>query len=158
MQSSSLIAAVVTASVAVIVAIVTQIWTSRRERSDRRYAARRQAITDAQDAALDLRTTLGEYGESVRESFGPDVALNRALQRARGRFEITTSRVQDPVLVGALEQWERAASARFLSVQEVDASVEDDWFHYVNDLAGAALRSTSGQSTPGLRSRLTPPR
>lgn len=161
MGNSGVIAAVITAAVAVIVALLTQVATSRRDRADRRYAARRQAIVDAQDSAVDLRTALAEYGETVRRSATipapPPTDVARAVQRARGRLAVAVSRVQDAAIQTAIDNWQHAAERRFLSVEEVTAAEEDAWFSYVNALAGLALRSTDGETTAGDRRQLTTP-
>ena len=57
--------AVISASVAVILAILTQIAVSIRARTDRRYLARRLALREAQDAALAYRTALLRYGRAL---------------------------------------------------------------------------------------------
>lgn len=192
-DDAAVVGAVISAAVAVVVAIATQIGTSLRARTDRRYTAQRAALIEAQDAALELREALADYGHGIRLSLrginaeptvpgslggggasGPramgDTGVELSVdgspgqehegrrRRATGRFQVTVSRVQDPVVVAALRTWESAASRRFISTDEVSASTEDEWFAYVQALCHAALTSTTGVTTASSRRHLTAPR
>jgi hypothetical protein len=71
---AAVVGAVISAAVAVVVAIATQIGTSLRARTDRRYTARRAGLIEAQDAALELREALADYGHGIRVSLRASTA------------------------------------------------------------------------------------
>jgi hypothetical protein len=158
--------AVISASVAVIVAVLTQIATSVRARTDRRYVARRLALREAQDAALAYRTALLRYGRALPRSVAAveggalaDVpaALDDERITAQGAFTVAVSRVEDAHIALALERWAQAASRRFIDVKDLSATVEHDWFTYGNKLIAAALPRADCQTNEKARSAIAEP-
>lgn len=158
--------AVISASVAVIVAVLTQIATSVRARTDRRYTARRLALREAQDAALAYRTALLRYGRALPSSVfavegGSLADVPAALEDDRlttqGAFTVAVSRVEDAHIALALERWAQTASRRFIDVKDVSANVEQDWFTYGNKLIAAALPRADCQTDHKARSAIPEP-
>ena len=154
--SGSLWAAVVTAAVAVVVAVLTQLESWRRSRSDRAYERRRAALVDVQEAALVLRDTLREYGEVVVTSLlgapgaaePPGVVVSNlaprsALDRALGRLDVCGVRLEPRAgsqAVGtALAQWRLKADEHFLSPGDLTADAEQRSWTDLNLLIGTAL-------------------
>lgn len=144
----SVISAVIAALVALAVAVVGQLAISSRERSARRYERRRSALLDVQDAALELRRQLRQYGELVRAHPGqPGVAASTAEQdfdTARSRLVVALSRVEDQRAVEAVVAWQAAASVSFISVLDVSASQEQARWEAMNQAVGRALQDLSG--------------
>ncbi|SHG12958.1 hypothetical protein SAMN05443575_1451 [Jatrophihabitans endophyticus] len=155
-SDAALIGAVITASVAVVVAIVTQVWTSQRSRIDRQYVSRRAGLAEAQDAMLDLREALAEYGRGIRAS-QDQPELEAAKRTATGRFETRVARVHDDAVATAMSTWRSAAERSLISVEDLSAHVEDEWFAYVQDLCRAALMSSTGVTTQRDRAGVTVP-
>lgn len=158
--------AVISASVAVIVAVLTQIATAVRARTDRRYTARRLALREAQDAALVYRTALLRYGNVLPNSVaavegGSLVAVPSDLDddriTAQGAFTVAVSRIEDPYIALALERWAQTASRRFIDVEDASATVEQDWFTYSNKLIAAALPRADCQTDPKARRGIPEP-
>lgn len=167
-SNAAIAGAIITASVAVIMAIVTQVWTSLRSRTDRQYTARRAGIVDAQDAMLELRDALAAYGVAIRPVHqgattdpipvtAPEDSVESRKRTATGRFLACVSRVHDSALFDAMMTWRSAAERRFISVEEVTAAVEDEWFGHVQDLSRAALMSSTGTTRATNRKGLAPP-
>lgn len=161
-----MIGAVISASVAVIVAIVTQVFASVRARTDRLYLARRAALIDAQDAGLELRQALLLYGQAVPHSvsatsLGTTAELPAEVDagrvRAQGRFAVAVSRVHDQHVARALRLWTQIAEVRYIDVSDVSAAVEDSWFRHVNALAAAAMSTKTCDTTERQRSTLREP-
>ena len=155
-RSDSLTSALIAAAVALIVALLSQVAGAARERASRRYDRRRAALLDAQDAALQLRQHLRDYGQLVRAHPGqPSVAVSAAEQHfddSRSQLAVALSRVEDRRVVTAVEQWRSAASVSFISVLDVSASREQASWDAMNDAIGRALKSKSGTAaglTPG---------
>ncbi|HEV2888203.1 MAG TPA: hypothetical protein VGX49_14930, partial [Jatrophihabitans sp.] len=130
--SITLITAIGAAAVSLLVAIGTQIVLSVREGNARRYQRRRAALTDAQDAALALRSGIRDYGALSRANAGqPTPELDAAERRyidARALLEVTLSRVDDRAVVAAAQRWRAAAEVSFISTAEVSATQEQrEW-------------------------------
>ena len=158
--------AVISASVAVILAILTQIAVSIRARTDRRYLARRLALREAQDAALAYRTALLRYGRALPRSVSAveggvlaDVppALDDDRITTQGGFTVAVSRVEDAYIALSLERWAQTASRRFIDVQDVSANVEQEWFAYANKLIALALPRADCQTNEKTRNTLSAP-
>jgi hypothetical protein len=157
------VASIITSSVAFVVAVGSGIRAEFSAAVERRYERRRSFLMDAQDAALALRNALRTYGTELerRASEDGDEDGSFALQvtdwvddqvaRARGRLEVTASRVEDDAVRAALGTWVDLAR-RSLIGQEEDAAAEQGAFDEVNRLIGAALRTTRGVSS-GSRGR-----
>ena len=131
-----IVGAVITAPVAVLVAVPTQIGLWRQDAARRGYERRRSALLDVQDACLDLRESLRQYGTTLRSSVdkldaGDVVALGVApeifarVEMARGRLNMVIARVESNVVVQAVETWETSASQSFISDDDVSAGEED---------------------------------
>jgi hypothetical protein len=158
--------AVITASVAVVVAVLTQIATSVGAGTDRRYAARRAALLEAQDAALAYRTALLLYGNALPTSVAAveggalaDVPAELDNDRitTHGAFTVAVSRVEDPHIALALERWAQTASRRFIDVRDVSATIEQAWFSYCNRLIAVALPRADCQTTDKARAEIIQP-
>jgi len=155
--SGTTIAAIITAAAAVLGVIVTQAVTLWRARSDRAYERRRTALTDAQDAALELRSVLRRYGVELRAA-GQALAvsangqvslavpddLDDALYRARGALQVRVSRIDDARIVNLVQAWRVAAEQAFLSFDDVSATEEESAWRAVNTAIGDALSSRAG--------------
>jgi hypothetical protein len=159
-MDTSVAAAVITSGVALVVAVGGGIRAELRTASDRRYDRRRAFLTDVQDAALDLRNALREYGSALRtrtrigsgEGTGGGVfimsvpePLATEVAAAEGRFTVAASRVEDDAVIAALEHWHALARVSLIDTSESPASAEQSAFADVNDLIGAALRSARGR-------------
>ncbi|HJQ00440.1 MAG TPA: hypothetical protein VJ851_02465 [Jatrophihabitans sp.] len=144
---SALIAAVVS----LLVALFSQLSTSVRDSHARRYQRRRAALLDAQDAALQLRRRLREYGQLIRAYPGqPTAEFGEAEQHfddTRSALEVAVSRVEDEPVREALRQWQAAAEISFVSVLDLSASREQASWAAMNDAVGRALISGSGRTT-----------
>ena len=158
--------AVITASVAVLVALITQVSTAVISRTDRRYDARRRTLVDAQDRALTLRYALRRYGTTVPRTITATelaslAAIPHEVEEARagadGEFLVAVSRVEDEHIVRALAGWREVAQMRFIDVADASAAVEEAWFDYVQGLVGAALRTARCRTSAKARRGLTVP-
>lgn len=158
-MDTSVAAAVITSGVALVVAVGGGIRNDLRWASDRRYARRRTFLTEAQDAALGLRNALREYGSSLRARTGGDEGNGAGIFRmsvpeslatevsvAEGRFVVARSRLEDDAVADALVQWHSLARVSLIDTSDAPASAEQRAFDDVNDLIGAALRSTRGRT------------
>jgi hypothetical protein len=156
---TSVAAAVVTSGVALVVAVGGGIRNELRSASDRRYERRRTFLIEVQDAALELRNTLREYGSALRARTGTgDGAgggifimsvpepLATAVSAAEGLFTVASSRVEDEAVGAALTHWYSLARVSLIDTSEAPASAEQRAFDEVNDLIGAALKSGRGRS------------
>jgi hypothetical protein len=147
--SVTLVTAVIAAAVAVLVAIGTQITLSVRDSHARRYERRRVALIDAQDAALEFRGRVRDYGLVSRATAGlPGTELIEAERRyddARGRLDVTMSRIDDEAVTAAMRVWRTAAEISFISSLDVSAAREEQAWTVVNSALGNALQSGHGQ-------------
>jgi hypothetical protein len=153
----SVIAALITSGAALVVAVGGSLRNDVRTAADRRYERRRGALVDAQDAALELRNALVEYGTSLRArttaapagagAFVMSVPdeLDTDVLDAEGRFLVTRSRVDDETVVDALTRWRSLARVNLIDPRDGEASAEQHAFAEINELIGAALRSSSGR-------------
>ncbi len=154
-MDAPVVASIITASAALVVAVGSGIRAEYSAALERRYERRRNFLMEAQDAALDLRNALRNYGTELdrQASEGSEEDGSFALRvtdwvddqvaRARGRLEVAESRVDDRAVRAALGQWADLAR-RSLIGQEEDAAAEQQAFDEVNRLTGAALRTTRG--------------
>ncbi|MHA3704312.1 hypothetical protein ACXR2U_19235 [Jatrophihabitans sp. YIM 134969] len=149
--SAPLVAAVIAAAVSLLVAIGTQIELTRRERRARAYDRRRAALLDTQDAVVAVRGRLRDYGATARAGGGlPSTELDDAQRRfddARDRVVVTSSRVDDVVVIERLESWLHDAEQRFVSRQDVSPRTESDDWDLLHAAFAEALRSSSGRGT-----------
>jgi hypothetical protein len=153
----SVVAAFVTSGVALVVAVGSGVRNERRSAADRRYERRRAFLTDAQDAALGLRNALREYGAALRARTEPAETgaggafvmsvpdpLDAGVSIAEGRFDVARSRLEDDAVVAALAHWRSLARVSLIDTSDTPAADEQQAFARVNDLIGAALRSSRG--------------
>jgi hypothetical protein len=156
---TSVAAALITSGVAVVVAVGGGIRSELRSASDRRSERRRTFLTDGQDAALELRNALREYGSSLRArtSSGDGAGggifimsvpepLAAEVAAAEGRFAVATSRIEDEAVLTALQRWHSLAQVSLIDTSESPAADEQRAFVAVNELIGAALRSAHGRA------------
>ena len=157
-MDGSVAAALITSGVALVVAVGSGLRNDLRSAADRRYERRRTSLIDAQDAALDLRNALTEYGAALRTRTTqaptgaggfvmsvPDELGNDVLE-AEGRFLVARSRVDDPPVVAALGRWQALARVSLIDPRDGEASAEERAFDDINRLIGAALRSSDGRA------------
>lgn len=157
-MDGSVVAALITSAVALIVAVGGSLRNDRRAAADRRYERRRSSLVHAQDSALDLRSALTEYGTALRRRIlqaptgsgafvmsVPDELGNEVLE-AEGRFLVARSRVDDPPVVAALTRWQALARVSLIDPRDGEASAEERAFDEVNEVIGAALRSPDGRA------------
>jgi hypothetical protein len=156
---TSVAAAVVTSGVALVVAVGGGVRNELRSAADRRYERRRTFLIEVQDAALELRNSLREYGSELRARTGTGDGggggifimsvpepLATAVSAAEGLFTVASSRVEDEAVVAALTHWYSLARVSLIDTSEAPASAEQRAFNEVNDLIGAALKSGRGRS------------
>lgn len=157
-MDGSVVAALITSGAALVVAVGGSLRNDFRTAADRRYERRRTSLVDAQDAALELRNALTEYGTALRTRtaqapFGagafvmsvPDELGNDVLE-AEGRFLVARSRVDDPPVVAALGRWQALARVSLIDPRDGEASAEERAFDEINQVIGAALRSADGRA------------
>ena len=148
-----LYAAVITASVAVLVAVIGQFETWRRERAARRYERRRRALLDVQDAALALRSALRAYGPAVHTALAATRLENgrvapdpdaRRVSEAEGLLEVTQVRLDDDTygqaVAESLHAWRQTAAEHFLTPREVPATEEQAAWTELHEAVAQALR------------------
>lgn len=152
-MDGTVVAAWITAGAALVVAVGGSVRNDLRISGSRRYERRRSALVDAQDAALELRTALAEYGASLRTRTARGNAagggfvmsvpeeLDVGLLTAEGRFFVAQSRVDDSAVAEALSRWREIARISLIDSRDVEAAAEQRAFDEVNALIGAALRS-----------------
>lgn len=155
-MDAPVVAAMITSSVALFVAVVGGIRNDVRAASDRRYERRRAFLVDAQDAALILRDALRDYGTALQAqsrtatgtggSFTMSVPgeLNSATAAAQGRLAVAMSRLEDPTVAAALSSWRTLARVSLIDPLDEEASAEQGAFDAANEAIGAALNSTRG--------------
>lgn len=147
------VAALISSSVAVFVAVAGAIRADVQRASDRRYERRRVFLIDAQDAALALRDALRVHGEALQRTarrrapaLDPGMSdLEIAVAAAEGRLAVAGSRVEDAGVVELLVLWQRAARAKLIDVDE-QAPDEEAAFAELNEHISAALRSMRGRA------------
>jgi len=144
--AASLQSALIAAAVSLVVAVAGWVVGARRDRADRDYQRRRQALLDLQDAALTLRQALRDYGELIRRYPGSRPvelsAAERAFDHARGLLDVTRSRVADPEVQRLVRRWLDAAEVTSISAQdEVPLRAEEQAWRELNQAIGQALLS-----------------
>lgn len=155
-MDGSVVAALITSGAALVVAVGGSLRGDRRIAAERRYERRRAALTDAQDAALALRSALTEYGTALRsrtrqaptgvggfvmsvpERLGSDV------QDTEGRLLVARSRLDDPAIGAALERWRALARVSLIDPRDGEAASEERAFAELNALIGTALAAADG--------------
>jgi hypothetical protein len=148
--STGLWSAAIAAVVALLVFVGTQLWVGRREKSKQAYDRRRTALREAQDAALELRNRLGEFGPLARRASGhPGAELAVAQQHADealAALDVCLTRVDDRDVLAAVAAWRDRARFHYVSAEEVTTTEELDLWRAMNETIGAALRSESARA------------
>jgi hypothetical protein len=149
--SSTLLTALVAAATAVVVALLTQFFTWRREQAVRSYARRRAALLDAQDAALALRNRFGEFGdasrlEPVTQPTLASLGAQRRLDDALAALAVRLTRVDDDAVVEAAKSWRDQARFHSISGEDVSDAEEIGAWDAMNSAFGSALKSATGVS------------
>ena len=153
-DQAPVVAAVITAAVAVLLTALGQFETWRRERVGRRYERRRTALLDVQDAAIAVRRALRVYGAALQDAVSratgahdlvAPVVDDRALADAQGLLEVRRVRL-DPDAHGravdeALAEWVETSREHFLSPADTTASAEQLAWDGLNDAVARALRA-----------------
>jgi hypothetical protein len=159
------VAAIITSSAALVVAVGNAIRAEFSASYERRYERRRMFLMEAQNAALALRNALRNYGTELERQANSDDGdedgsfalrvtdwVDDQVARARGAVEVAASRIDDDAIRAALAAWVDLAR-RSLIGQEEDAAAEQQAFDELNRLIGAALRSSSGRLSAPRRRR-----
>jgi hypothetical protein len=150
LQQDAVVAAVLTASVAVLAAVLSQVSTWTLEHHHRVYERRRSALLDVQDAALQVRGRLRDLGPAVRvavERTEPaqqvevdeDVRVSTARSDAEALLEVRLARVESGTVRDAVRSWQRAARFSFLGGDD-DVTTADE------ELAWASMNATVGDA------------
>lgn len=150
--STSVLAVVISAAVSLVVVVVTQLWTSRRERNIQAYERRRYALIEVQDSALELRNALSRFGPLARRASGgaPSLELGAAQQRvddAFARLDVRLTRMDDVRLTELVRAWRGLARFHYVSQEEVTTAAEAAAWQAMNDAFGVALTSATA-ATP----------
>lgn len=153
-DQAPVVAAVITAAVAVLLTALGQFETWRRERVGRRYDRRRVALLDVQDAALGVRRALRVYGAALHDAVAgatgvhdlvAPVVDDRELADAQGLLEVRRVRLDDDAdgraVDDALSEWVETSREHFLSPADTTASAEQVAWDAVNDAVARALRA-----------------
>lgn len=150
-SDSTVLTAAISALVALVVALLTQLQIAHRESVARRYDRRRAALLLGQDAALALRGRLIDLGRVTRRDAGqptPELAeAERRFDDARALLDVSLTRIDDPAVVTAAEVWRDHAQQRHISTLDVTEIEEVATWTRFNVLIGKALRSRHGLSS-----------
>lgn len=159
MVDTSVAAAVITSGVALVVAVGGGVRSELRAAADRRYDRRRAFLTDAQDAALALRDALRDYGAALRAiaatpggepvgafTLSVPPRLDADVSLAEGRFVVARSRLDDGAVAESMARWRSVARVSLIDQSEAPAAAEQRAFDELNELIGAALRSTRARA------------
>jgi hypothetical protein len=148
---STVLTAVISALVAFVVALLTQLQIAHRESVARRYDRRRAALLSGQDAALALRGRLIDLGRVTRRDAGqptPELAeAERRFDDARALLDVSLTRIDDRAVVTAARVWRDHAQQRHISTLDVTEIEEVATWMRFNDLIGKALTSRQGISS-----------
>jgi hypothetical protein len=147
--STSLWSALIASVTALVVFVLTQVIASRRERRSTASRHRHDALVAAQDAALDLRRRLGDYGLRVRRTtvhLDDELAgTQRGLEEAIARLSVLLTRVDRADVVAAIDNWRALAQVHFVSAEDVTTAEELAAWQQMNALVGAALTEESAR-------------
>jgi hypothetical protein len=148
--STGVWSAVIAAAVALLVFLGTQLWVGRREKSKQAYDRRRTGLREAQDAALELRNRLGEFGPLARRASGrPGNDLAIAQQRADEAFallDVLLTRIDDADVIAAVSAWRDRARFHYVSAEEVTTAEELELWRSMNTTIGHALISKTARA------------
>ncbi len=140
----TLTSAFIAAAVSLLVALVSQLGSVRRDKQERLYQRRRAALLEVQDAALELRQALADFGRLARAAPGIRSAelvdAEREFDRALGILEVLLSRLDDAEVRNLVTAWRLAAQVSFISVHdEVSRPDEQRAWAALNTAIGKAL-------------------
>ncbi len=177
-MDAPVIGAIITASVALVVAVGGAVRSMVSAAVDRRYERRRAFLIQAQDAMLALREALYAYGHALQDDVqhggeqiddvgrgavlvAPDAATGTSsfalavpaavdvrVSTARGRLTVAQSRLEDDAVDTAISTWTALAGASMIDTTDSQAGAELDAFDHVNDLIRSALRTQNAMSRP----------
>ena len=141
-MDAPVVAAAISASMTVVVAVGTTISARRQRVSERRVERQVTFVLAAQDAALELRDVLRRYGTTLRS--GADLAdVDHDRLVAEGRFDVARSRVRDR---GSRRRWRAGRPPLGCLDDPLDASAakEDAAFEQLNAAVVAVLATARG--------------
>ena len=176
-MDAPVIGAIITASVALVVAVGGAVRSMVSAAVDRRYERRRAFLIQAQDAMLALREALYAYGHALQDDLqhgaeqgddagrgavlvAPDAggtssfalavpaAVDVRVSTARGRLTVAQSRLEDDAVDTAISAWTALAGASMIDTTDSQAGAELAAFEHVNDLIRSALRTQNATSRP----------
>ena len=141
---SNLWSALIGAAAVLLVALLTEVSVSRRQRRARSVDQRRAAVEAVQDAALELRGGLNAYGPLARRASGGagDERLADARRRvddALARLDVVLSRVDDEAVLTATTAWRGRVWMHFLSAEEVSTHEERELWDAMNRAVRAVV-------------------
>lgn len=145
------VSALIAAAVSLLVFALTQYYTSRRDQRTQDYQRRRAALTEVQDAALDLRKSLGKFGPLARTASGRVVGgelatAQRRVDEAFALLEVKLTRLDDAEVTQAVIAWRDMARFHYVSLEEVTTADERAAWAEMNARLSAALTSESARS------------
>lgn len=147
MTQGAVTAAVITASVAVVIAVLAQVSTWYLEHRNRVYERRRAALLDVQDAALQVRQALRRLAASVQDqAIGEPTAVLTPVESPRAEAEredaeallaLRVARVDSLAVRAAVETWQETARYWFLDEDGREAAGRA--WNAMNELMGWEL-------------------
>lgn len=115
--------ALIAAAVSLLVAVIGQYGSARRDHRERRYQRRRSALLDVQNAALELRQALAGFGTLARAKPGVRstelLDAEKEFDRALAVLEVRLSRLENAEVAELVTAWRLAAQVSFISVHDV---------------------------------------
>ena len=140
----TLTSALIAAAVSLLVALLSQLGSARRDKQERLYQRRRAALLEVQDAALELRQALADFGRLARAEPGVRstelIDAEREFDRALGILEVLLSRLDNAEVRILVNAWRLAAQVSFISVHdEVSRPDEQRAWSALNTAIGDAL-------------------
>jgi len=149
-QQDGVVAAVITASVAVVVAVLSQLSTWTLEHHHRMYERRRAALLDVQDAALQVRGRLRDLGPAVllaveraepaqQVEVDEDARVSAARSDAEALLEVRLARLESAEVREDVRAWQRAARFSFLGGDDVTTADEEAAWAAMNASVAEAL-------------------
>jgi hypothetical protein len=136
--------ALIAAAVSLLVAVIGQYGSARRDRRERGYQRRRAALLELQNAALELRQALAGFGMLARAAPGVRSAelldAEREFDRALAVLEVRLSRLENAEVAELVTGWRLAAQVSFISVHDMVSRPDEQraWTD-LNAAIGAAL-------------------
>jgi hypothetical protein len=143
-MSTNVWSAVIAAATALVVFLLTQIVVGRRESRTRASDRRNAALIAAQDAALEVRSSLNAYGPLARRASGRSggdelAAASRRVDDALARLDVAVTRIDAPGVAATITAWRDRARWHYLSAEEVPTAEELALWEAMNAAVRAAL-------------------